>query len=64
MCLFNILCLFYRATLTNSPRDWVGMGEVRLFLPPPPPPPHLNIDGAGPGTARETIIPRFSIKTN
>ena len=43
MCLFNILCLFFRATLTNSPRAWVGMGEVRLFLDPP----HLKIDGAG-----------------
>ena len=59
MCLFNILCLFYRATLTNSPRAWVGMGEVRLFLLP-----HLKIEGAGPGTACETIIPRFFIKTD
>ena len=47
MCLFNILCLFFRATLTNSPRAWVGMGEVRLFSSPPPPP-HLKIDGVGP----------------
>ena len=45
MCLFNILFLFFRATLTNSPRAWVGMGEVRLFLAPSP---HLKIDGAGP----------------
>ena len=44
MCLFNIVCLFFRATLTDSPRAWVGMGEVRLFLGPP----HLKIDGAGP----------------
>ena len=40
MCLFNILCLFFRATLTDSPRASLGMGEVR--------PPHLKIDDAGP----------------